>query len=394
MKSDFFQNQHPLLLIPGPIEVSDEVLLANASASVSHISKGFIKIFQETLELLPQLLYTSSQVGSQAFVISGSGTLGWDIVASNLIEPDQKALVLNNGYFGDSFKECLETYGPRVDTIQAELGHTVTSKQVEEYLEKRSSEYSLVTITHCDTSTGVLADARALAKAIRTASPDSLIVLDAVCSVGSEEIRLDDWDLDVVLTASQKGIGIPPGLCIVVTSARALKALENRKSPPGSYYASLKRWLPIMKAYQSGAPSYFATPPTNLITALHTSLLKILKDPELSLEERFKRHKDASKKVKEAVKQLGLKQIPIDDQSSANGMTAIYLPEKITPGELLPKMISKDLIIAGGLHKSCKDRYIRIGHMGLSAIEFEKRNDLDKVIDGLKTSLSELDYDK
>jgi alanine-glyoxylate transaminase/serine-glyoxylate transaminase/serine-pyruvate transaminase len=256
-----------LLVIPGPIEVADEVLLANASASVSHVSAGFIAIFGETLKMLLRLLYTSAEAGSQAFVVSGSGTLGWDMVAANLVERGERVLVLSNGYFGDAFRDCLEVYGAEVEVLSAQLGHTITPSELEKHLQEAKQTYKLITITHCDTSTGVLADAKGLAAVASRLSPDSLLVLDSVCSVASEEIRLDDWKLDVVLSASQKGLGTPPGLCIFVASSRALKTLDCRKSPPGSYYASWKKWLP------SKSPSFFFIQPQTKAHWLTLSLL-------------------------------------------------------------------------------------------------------------------------
>ncbi|KAA1099720.1 hypothetical protein PGT21_018391 [Puccinia graminis f. sp. tritici] len=409
-RAEFTQNPHKLLVIPGPIEVSDEVLLANASASVSHVSAGFIAIFGDTLKMLLRLLYTSVEAGSQAFVVSGSGTLGWDMVAANLVERGERVLVLSNGYFGDAFRDCLEVYGAEVEVLSAQLGHTITPSELEKHLQEAKQTYKLITITHCDTSTGVLADAKGLAAVASRISPDSLLVLDSVCSVASEEIRLDDWKLDVVLSASQKGLGTPPGLCIFVASSRALKTLDCRQSPPGSYYASWKKWLP------SGSPSCFffliqSQPKAHWLNlsllsheslsgwltglfcypALHKSLKTILESPNLSLEERFLRHKQASKKVKEAVKKLGLKELSVNDESSAHGMTAIYLPESIKPGEVMGKMLEKDLVIAGGLHKDCKDRYVRIGHMGLTAVD-DQRAHIDRIIDGFSDSLKQLGH--
>lgn len=389
--SPFTQNPHSLLVVPGPIEVSDAVLLSNASASVSHVSPDFVQIFKKTLSMILEVLYAPQS--AQPFVIAGSGTLGWDLTAANLIEQGELALVLNNGYFGDSFQDCLETYGATVEKIQAQLGHTVTPDQLATHLEKAKDEnksYKLITITHCDTSTGVLADAKALAEVIQKHSPQSLIVLDAVCSVASEEIRFEKWGLDMVLTASQKGLGCPPGLCICVASERAIKVFEGRKSRPGSYYASWKKWLPVMKAYQSGSPAYFATPPTNLITALLTSLNAILKSSP-SLEERFALHKKSSDRIKKAVDGLGLKQVPVNPDSSAHGMTAVYLPDGITPAEVVGKMSAKGLVIAGGLHKDVKDRYIRIGHMGITAVD-EERGDVDKIIKSLNESFKDLGF--
>ena len=108
----------------------------------------------------------------------------------------------------------------------------------------KSEEYKIITITHTDTSTGVLSDVKAVSEVVRRVSPNTLIVVDGVCSVGCEEIQFDDWGLDVVLTASQKAVGVPAGLCIMMLGGRAIKAFEARKSQPGSYFASLKNWLP------------------------------------------------------------------------------------------------------------------------------------------------------
>lgn len=143
-----------------------------------------------------------------------------------------------------------------------------------------------------------------------------------MCSVASEEIQMDAWGIDVVLTASQKGLGAPPGLSIVAASQAALAVAQSRKTPVTSYYASWKKWLPIMNAYETGKPMYFATPPVNLIRAYYTSLKQITQVAP-SLEERFKLHKEASRRVKEAVAELGLKEVPKDPYYAANGMSAV-----------------------------------------------------------------------
>lgn len=238
-QTGFKQNAHKLCCPPGPIEVDDDVLLANASAAVPHTSPVFNKIMKESLEMLKEVLFTKT---GQPFIVAGSGTLGWDMVASGLVEPGEHALVLNTGYFGDSFADCLETYGANVTQVKVELGAAVPPSKLADALTGKS--FKVVTITHCDTSTGVLNDAKALAETVRKASPETLVVLDAVCSVGSEEIRMDDWGIDVVVSASQKGLSCPPGLSVTCASEKAIKVLENRKTKVTSYFASWARWLP------------------------------------------------------------------------------------------------------------------------------------------------------
>ncbi|KAK7056205.1 hypothetical protein VNI00_002757 [Paramarasmius palmivorus] len=378
----FKQLPHKLLVIPGPIEVSDDVLFANAHPSMSHVSPDFIPVFGDCIRMTRKVLFTKN---GQPFLIAGSGTLGWDQVSANLIEPGDDVLVLHSGYFGDSFADCLTTYGANVDQVKAEIGAAVAIPEIEKAL--KSKKYKAVTFTHVDTSTGVLSDAKAVASIVRRVSPETLVVLDGVCSVASEEIQMDDWDIDVVLTASQKGLGVPPGLSILVASERAIKTFESRQKPVTSYYASWKKWLPIMKAYENGNPAYFATPPVNLIYAYQASL-KSITESSVSLEERFKLHREASKKVKAAAQELGFKQVPLDPDFAANGMTALYYPDGLAASDILPRLVKRDIVVAGGLHALIKDKYFRIGHMGITAVE-SQRGDIEKVIDSLKDTLAE-----
>jgi len=381
-KFDFKQEPHKLLVIPGPIEVADDVLYANAHPSMSHVSPEFIPVFGDCIRMTRQVLFAPS---SQPFLIGGSGTLGWDQVASNLVEPGENALVLNTGYFGDSFTECLETYGAKVDQLKAPVGGVVPFTDIEKAL--TAKKYKVITATHVDTSTGVLSDIKSIAALVQKVSPETLVILDGVCSVASEEIRMEDWGIDVVLTASQQGLGTPPGLSIVVASARAIKSFEARKTKPTSYFASWAKWLPIMKAYESGSAAYFATPPVNLIYAFHRSLATMTQG-SASLEKRFALHKEASARVKQAATDLGLTQVATAPEHAATGMTAIYFPEGLSAPDVLPLLVKKDIVVAGGLHKDIKDKYFRIGHMGISAVE-PSRGDIDKVIAGLKAAIGE-----
>jgi len=203
---------------------------------------------------------------------------------------------------------------------------------------------------------------------------------------------MDDWGIDVVLTAPQKGLGTPPGLSIVVASQRAITVFESRSCPVTSYYASWKKWLPIMKAYESGSPAYFATPPVNLIYAFHASLSAITKSSP-SLADRFKLHREASKRIKDAAAELGLKQLPLEPAFASNGMTALYFPDGIGAADLLPRLSQKGVVVAGGLHTSIKDKYFRIGHMGITAVD-SQRGDIDKIISSLKDSLVEAEASK
>jgi len=389
----FRQAPHKLLVIPGPIEVADEVLFANAHPSVSHVSPEFVPVFGDCIRMIREVLFTKD---AQPFLISGSGTLGWDQVSANLVEQGENALVLHSGYFGDSFAECLDTYGAAVTQIKASIGATVPLADIEQALKEK--KYKILTFTHVDTSTGVLSNAQAIAEVVKRVSPDTLIVMDAVCSVASEEILFDDWGLDVVLTASQKGLGAPPGLSILLASKRAIGVWEERNKrgkKDGSYYASWRKWLPVMKAYEAGQAAYFATPPVNLIYAFHASLSLITgktsatPEPLPPLQERFKLHRQASETIRKAAKSLGLTQLPFKDSEAANGMTALYFPPGVSGADLLPRLVKKGVVVAGGLHVDIKDKYFRIGHMGISVVD-PSREDVNKVIKSLEEALEEV----
>lgn len=140
-----------------------------------------------------------------------------------------------------------------------------------------------------------------------------------------------------------------------------------------------------MKNYEAGKPSYFATPSPQLIHALHTTLTQITAEP---LSKRFAAHREASQKIKKAVTDLGLKQLASKPENQANGMTAIYLPEGLTPPDVPPKLMARGVVFAGGLHKQIATKYVRFGHMGVSVTD-PNRNDIDNAIKALKEGVQE-----
>lgn len=143
-----------------------------------------------------------------------------------------------------------------------------------------------------------------------------------------------------------------------------------------------------MQNYEAKKPSYFATPSTQLIHALHTTLTQILSRP---LSDRFAAHQQTSQRIKSAVTSLGLKQLASKPENQANSMTAIYLPEGVTAPEILPNLVKKGVIFAGGLHKEIAPKYIRLGHMGVSVTD-PKRGDIDRALEALKSGLAEAGY--
>jgi len=343
-----------LLMIPGPIEFEPEVMMAVGMPTTSHVAPDFVESFGHSLEMMRDVWLAPS---GQPFIMAGSGTLAMDMAGANLVEPGDRALVLSTGYFGERYAALLRRYGAEVTVLAAETGNVVSLKAVEDELKR--SRYKIMTFTHVDTSTAVRVDPESLGALGEKYGV--ITVLDGVCSVAGEVIRQEEWKIDVVLTASQKAVGVPPGLALLVASDRAMEAWQKRKSPVGSYYSDWTHWLPVMKAYEERRPAYFGTPAVNLVNGLEVSLRLILKE---GMEVRFRRHRERAVAFREAMKDLGLKMIPVSDEVSANTLSAPFYPEGIRGGDFMKAIASSEVILAGGLLPGIKDNYFRVGHMG------------------------------
>ena len=367
-----------LLMIPGPIEFEPAVLAALAAPTTSHIAPNFIEAFGQALERMRQVFLCPD---GQPFVVAGSGTLAMDLAGANLIEPGDKALVVNTGYFGDRFGALLERYGAEVSQVRAPVGGRPSLDEVAAALQQE--KFKLMTITHVDTSTGVITDVKGLAALGQ--QHGTLVVVDGVCSVAGEELRMTDWGVDVALTASQKAIGVPPGLALLVAGPRAMDAFRGRSTPVRNFYADWSLWLPIMDAYEARAVGYFGTPAVNLVWALNVSLGQILDE---GMEARFERHRALSRACQASIAALGLGQVPVELGFAAHTMTAPRYPEGISAADLLPRITAAGAILAGGLHPEIRAEYFRIGHMGAA-----KMGDVLATIGAIETGLAGCGYD-
>ncbi|WP_075342068.1 pyridoxal-phosphate-dependent aminotransferase family protein [Tenacibaculum agarivorans] len=366
-----------LLMIPGPIEVDPAVLRAMGEVTTSHVAPNFIESFGNSLELMRKIWLAPK---GQPFIIAGSGTLAMDMAVSNLIEPGDNALVISTGYFGERYKNILTTYGANVTVLQAEIGDTVPLETIEKELS--SKNYKLLTITHVDTSTGVLTDPKSIVHLAQ--KHNTLSILDGVCATAGEETQQEAWGIDIVLTGSQKAIGVPPGLALLVASEKAMDTWKNRKTPVQNYYGSFTNWLPIMQAYEERKPSYFGTPPVNLIRALEVSLTLIHNE---RIKNRVATHLQYAKAFRNAVQSIGLQLVPKNNEIAAHTMTAIYYPEGID-GNLFRKDIAEfGVILAGGLHAEIKTKYFRIGHMGAIT-----KSDIVATLSAIESALHKQNY--
>ncbi|KAJ3358007.1 hypothetical protein HDU83_000064 [Entophlyctis luteolus] len=298
-------------------------------------------------------------------------TLTWDATAANLLEICDDVLCINTDIFGDWFAECIWVYGGKVDSLRPSLfGDRPSLAQVESAL--KAKKYKLITITHVDTSSGVLNNVGEICRVVRCLSPETLIALDGVCSVGAEVIKQEEWGIDVVMTGSQTALGVPPGLAVMVVSKRAAEVALAKKSAPTTYFASFKKWLPIMQKYEARQPSYFATPPVQLILALQVSLSQLVVG-QGAMHQRFAENRAASAKVKM--------------RSNPNTLTAVYYPAGVKPVDFLGKLAAKGVVLAGGLHPEYATKYFRIGHMNVSVVNEQMLGHLDVTLNAIKTAL-------
>lgn len=341
-----------LLMIPGPVEFEPEVLQALGAPTLGHTDPAFIAIFGRALKRLREVCLAP---GTQPFVVAGSGTLAMELAVANLVEPGDGALVVNTGYFSDRMAKILERHGAQVTHMRAAPGDAPSLDEVETYLARGG--FKVMTVTHVDTSTAVLTPVEALVRAAR--KHGVLSVVDGVCATAGESFHQDAWGADVYLTASQKAVGVPPGLALLTAGPRALEAWRSRKTPVASVYSDWAEWLPIMEAYETGKPAYFATPPVNLVCALDVSLGQILAE---GMEARFARHQRMARAFRAAWKALGLRMLPASDAVAAHTLSAVYYPDGVDAA-LVGRVKGQGIVVAGGLHPELKARYFRVGHM-------------------------------
>lgn len=343
-------------MIPGPIEFEPDVLAALGERTRSHLDPTFIEQFGRALERSREVFLAGRD--AQPFIVAGSGTLAMDMAVANVIEEGDNALVIDTGYFSSRMADVLTRWGARVESVGGKLGDAPSIDEVSSAIAKHKPK--VVTITHVDTSTGVRAPVEAIARVAR--EHGSLTIVDGVCSIAGEELRQEAWGVDIALTGSQKAIGVPPGLALLMVSPRAMEAYASRarKKKLASIYLDFAEWLPVMQAYEARKPYYFATPAVNLVAALDVSLEKITSE---GIEYRFKRHERMANAFRAAWKAMELKLLPVREELAANTLSAVYYPEGVDM-TLPAKIGAEGIVVAGGLHPDAKTKYFRVGHMG------------------------------
>jgi aspartate aminotransferase-like enzyme len=336
-----------LTMIPGPTPVHERILARLARPTVSHVDPEFVTVFRACLDNLRRIALGDK---ARPFVVAGAGTLAMEMALVNLVRPGEKLLVVSQGFFGDRWAELAGALGLEFDVLRSEWGSAVAPAELARGL--GGGRYAAVALTHVDTSTGTAAPVAEYCELLR--GREELVILDGVCALAGMEERFDDWGLDLLLTGAQKALGAPPGVAIVLASARAL---ERRKAMPrvGGYYADLLRWLPIME----DPGRYFSTPAVNEIVALHEATEIVLQE---GLRARFARHRRFADAIRAALEALGLAPFT-RPECRADTLSVVRYPPGVGDAEFREHLARRGVIVAGALGPLA-GRAFRVGHMG------------------------------
>jgi len=359
-----------LLMIPGPSPVHPRILNSLSLPTVSHVSPELAEELKEALAALKKIVFCER---GEPFIVAGAGTLAMEMALLNTIEKGERFLVLSQGFFGQRMELIGKSFGLDCDLIESEWGKAVLPEELEKKLSEKV--YKAVVSTHVDTATGACAPEKDYAEVLK--DNDAVFIIDGVCATGGIEERMDDWDVDVILTAAQKCFGAPPGLAILVVSEKAMEKRRSMNAIP-AYYSDLLNWLPIMK----DPSKYFSTPCVNEIRAFHESTKIILEE---GIERRFSRHAQIALAIRRALDELGFSFFT-EEPFLADTLSVVRYPDGIEDKPFRSTFSNNGIVVAGGLGETA-GKVFRMGHMGNLSV-----SQVFFALDALERTLSSLDY--
>lgn len=360
------------LMIPGPTPVPESVLLAMAKHPIGHRSSEFSDILKEVYADLKWLFQTKHEV----FVFAASGTGAMEAALANLVNQGDKVLSLVMGNFGARWVKIAQSRGAIVEKLEVELGDVIKPQDLKAKLaQDTKKDIKIVTLTHSETSTGARNDIKALCKIIK--DHGAISVVDGVTSVGCMDVKMDEWGIDVLVSGSQKGFMIPPGLAFLAANERAWKFYEACQYP--SFYFD---WGAHKKAVLENTTPW--TPAVNLVFGLHEALKMMKKE---GLDKIYARHQKLALGLRAAVKALGLELLVKDDENASYAITSILPPRGISVPDIRNSFKKDfDIIVANG-QNTLKDKIFRMGTLG-----FVSERDLLTAVSSLEAVLSILGY--
>lgn len=333
------------LRIPGPTPLPDEVLEAMNRDMISHRGPEFRAIMRDVTERLQFCFQTENDV----LVFPGAGTGGLEASLVNMFSPGDTVISLTVGAFGDRYAEIAERFGLNVVRVASPWGQAADMEGLERALAAHPGAKGVL-ITHNETSTGVQNDVESAARIAH--EHGALLLMDSISSMGSVDIPVDRWSIDVATTASQKAWMAPPGLTMLSVSERAWEAAKEARLP--RFYWDFEEARRYLEHWENPY-----TPAVSLLYALQASLHLMMQE---GLPELFARHERIRNRVREGAKQLGFGMFAPDEIASRT-VTALFPPEGMDAKEIVSEMKARGVVLAGGQGKYANS-IIRVGHMG------------------------------
>jgi len=335
------------LLTPGPTQVPPELCEVLGRPILHHRTPQFQGFLKSVMDGLKAVFQTKNDV----YLVASSGTGVMDAAVCNFLSTGDKAITVEGGKFGERWTEICNAYGVTPQVVKVDWGKAVDPDVIKDMLTK-DKDIKAVFVTLCETSTGVTTDIGALGKIVKDTG--AILVVDAVSGLGVIDLQTDNWSVDVAVSASHKGLMLPPGLGFVAVSAKATAMMASAKCP--KYYLDLKKYQ--KSAAKTDTPF---TPAIGIVVALAESLRII---QEIGLENRFKHYARLAQGTRAAAKALGLTLLAGEDCIS-NAVTAINLPDGIDGGKLVKLMRDTYGISMAGGQAALKGKIVRIAHMGV-----------------------------
>ncbi len=359
------------LRIPGPTPLPDEVLKAISRQMINHRGQEFKQMLADVTAKLKTLFQTKNDL----YLLTGSGTGGLEAAVVNTLSPGDKVLSVAVGVFGDRFANIAKTFGADVTPLTFEWGKAADPDAVRKALQA-DAKIKAVLVTHNETSTGVTNDLKSIAAIVKEF--DKLLLVDAISSMGSLELPVDEWGLDVAISGSQKGWMVPPGMAMISISEAAWQAHAKAKMP--RFYWDFTK-----------AKNYFAknetpwTPAISIVFGFAVSLDMMLKE---GLPNIVARHKRVGKAAREGVKSLGLT-LFAEESHASNTVTAIAGTNGLDADKLRKILREEHKIVLSGGQQRLEGKIFRIGHLG-----WVTEDDIKQVISALKIALPKAGFDR
>lgn len=347
------RNNHRLM-IPGPIEIEPEVLAHMSDPLTAHYGDRWVDIWNGTVSNLKKITGTSGDI----IIVVGSGHTANDISINSLFNPGDKVLTLNNGLFGQRLVDICEAHGVEQTVLDKPWGSPFTADDIHEAVVQDPGLTALL-VVHGETSTGVANPVEELAAAAK--EHGMLVMADTIASLGGHPYKMDEWQVDITVCASQKALGAPPGLAMIAASETAWAFMENRQKPRG-YMTDLQNLRHFAETQAEFHP-HPGTMPVNSFVAFRKSTHMILEE---GIEEVWARHHRVAEVVRKGVREMGLRILAAEEAMCAN-LTVIMSDDKFTPMDYAEFMKESYGMQVGLGLGDFMEKSIRIGHMGLNA---------------------------